>query len=717
MILTGAILPILFAAAALPQQQASPPKDPTPVARRVAATAQLAAQEYRAGVVDGRVVAKAEVEEATLFLQEARRSAALLPAEAGRPATADIDAMLHLVGATARPDSLDARVRSLGDGLTRRLGITLDELPAVTPSLSRGAEVYQANCAGCHGTIGRGDGPLAAGLTPPPANLADGPALRDASPLDYFRRISIGTVGTAMPAFEGRLPAEDRWAAALYATVLRLPAPRGDVPPALRAFPASGRMSDQEVLAALGVADASEPAARGRLAAVRTFQADHTEAATAQVFGQVRRQLDSAFALARAGDPTASARAFDAYMTFEQVERGVRAKSPALASELETAFASLRTRAAGGATPAELTALRRQLNAGLENAERVLGDRDSPVNLFVQSFIILLREGLEAILIVGALMTFLSKMGAGHRKRDIHIGVGAAVGASLVTAVVLETIFVLSPAHREALEGGTMVLATAVLFYVSYWLLSKMEVVKWNHFVKSKVQDALDSGSALALASAAFLAVYREGFETVLFYKALFVAGAGGTMPVLAGIVAGSVVLVGVYIAINRFGVRLPLKPFFAITSAFLYYMAFVFAGKGIAELQEGDLIGTTILSWAPRVPALGIYPTVESLGAQAVLVMLAIVALVWTFVVEPRRARGVAAAAMAPGRRPRVSAPVAATQARVPAESVSAAAVVELLRSLERMEADLAEMRAEVERMRRHLCADTTAQVQRPPR
>jgi high-affinity iron transporter len=714
MILIGGVL-LLLASAQSPQQQAVP-RDQTPVARRVAATAQLAAQEYRAGVVDGRVVAKAEVEEATLFLQEARRSAALLKADAGPAATADIDALLHLVSATAPPDSLDARVRALNEGLVRRLGVTLDELPAVTPALSRGAEIYQANCAGCHGAVGRGDGPMAAGLTPPPANLADGAALRDASPLDYFRRISIGTVGTAMPAFEGRLPPEDRWAAALYASVLRLPAPRGDVPPSLRAFPASGRMSDDEVLAALGSPGASDPAALGRVAAVRTFRADQGGAEAAAVFAQVRRQLDSAFALARAGDRSASAKAFDAYMTFEQVERGVRAKSPALATELETAFASLRTRAAGGATPAELAALRRQLDAGLENAERVLSDQGSPLNLFVQSFIILLREGLEAILIVGALMTFLSKMGASHRKRDIHIGVGAAVGASLLTAVALETIFVLSPAHREALEGGTMVLATAVLFYVSYWLLSKMEVVKWNQFVKSKVQDALDSGSALALASAAFLAVYREGFETVLFYKALFVAGGNGTMPVVAGILAGSVVLVAVYIAINRFGVRLPLKPFFAITSAFLYYMAFVFAGKGIAELQEGDLIGTTIVSWAPRIPALGIYPTAESLGAQAVLILLAIVALSWNFVIAPRRVRGVTSV-MVPESRPPVSGPTPPAASRVPADAVTGTAVVELLRSLERMEADLAEMRAEVERMRRHLCADTAAPVRRPPR
>jgi high-affinity iron transporter len=711
MILIGGILPILFAATALAprqQQQAVDAQDRVPVARRIAATVQLAAQEYRIGVADGRVTAPAEVDEAKLFLQEAQRSVALLPPEVGRPAAADIQAMLQFVGATAPPDSLDARVRSLTSGLAERLGVTLEEIPAHTPSLARGAELYRTECASCHGATGAGNGPQAPGLEPPPANLADAALLRDVTPLDYFRRISIGTAGTSMPAFEGRMPAEDRWAVALYASTLRLPAAAGGVPSSLRSFAATAKLSDGQVIGELGADPNDTAAALARVAAVREFQADHGPA-SAEVFAAVRRQLDSAFALARTGSPDASARAFDAYMTFEQVERGVRAKNPALAAELETAFASLRTRAAGGARPAELDALRRQLEGGLENAERTLGDRLSPLNLFVQSFIIMLREGLEAILIVGALMTFLTRMGAGRRKRDIHIGVGAAVGASLLTAVALETVFVLSPAHREALEGGTMVLATGVLFYVSYWLLSKMEVVKWNHFVKSKVKDALDSGSALALASAAFLAVYREGFETVLFYKALFVAGAGGgTMSVLAGIAVGAVVLVAVYVAINRFGVRLPLKPFFAFTSAFLYYMAFVFAGKGIAELQEGGLVGTTILPWAPRIPPLGIYPTAESLGAQGLLVLLAIVALVWNFVIEPRRVRGMTRV-MVPEPVP---APVPAEPPPVSAAApqVSQGAIVELLRSLERMEADLAEMRAEVERMRRHLLATKPA-------
>jgi len=692
MILNIVILSLMLSTASLgPDLRAQ--ADAAPVVRRLAATAQLAAQEYRVGVAGGRVIAQAEVDEARLFLQESRRSAGLLPLEFSRGAIAAIDSIVTLVDQAAPPDTVEARVRALTTDLSRRLDVTLDELPGQAPSLARGAEVYQLECAGCHGALGRGDGPVAAGLDPPAANLAAWAGLRDRSPLDYFRRISIGVVGTAMPAFEGRLPAEDRWAVALYASVLRLPAAGGDVPPALRAFQSTGNMSDVQILAAIGAPDSATADDLARLARIRTFQPDASASATAQILDRVRAQVESTYALARTGDSSASTRAFDAYMTFEQVERGVRARNPQLAAELEAAFATLRTRAAGGATKAELDDIRVRLAAGLEKVERTLGGRLSGPNLFFQSFVIMVREGLEAILIVGALLTFLVKMGAGHRRRDIHIGVVVAIGASLLTALALETIFRITPAGREALEGLTMVVATAVLFYVSYWLLSKMEVVKWTHFVKSKVQDALTSGSALALASAAFLAVYREGFETVLFYKALFLAGGGGALPIVAGIAAGSVVLVGVYLAIHRLGVRLPLKPFFGVTSAFLYYMAFVFAGQGVAELQEGGLVPTTVIPGGPRLPALGIHPTLESLAAQGVLLILLIVALVWTFVIEPQRRR--------PASRP-APAPVPVTGSSV----LGPVAGPELIRSLERMEADLAELRAEVDRMKRRITA-----------
>jgi high-affinity iron transporter len=703
MALISGLASLLLVNLAFAQQPASG-GDHAQSVRRIAATARLAAQEYRLGVQDGKVVLPAEVEEASLFLTEAKRTAGLLPPDISRTTIRELDAILALVAQRAPGDSVASRVSVLSTQLAQRLGVSLDELPARVPTLARGAEVYQANCASCHGTLGRGDGPAGAGLEPPPANLADAASLSDVTPLDYFQKITIGVTGTAMPGFESQLSFDDRWAAAAYATVLRLPAAAGDVPPALRAFATSARMSDDALAQSLTPgSDPKSPEALAQVAAVRNYQlVELAGNAAGPIFSQVRSQIDSAVTLAQSsqGD-AASTTAFDAYMTFEQVEPQVRAKDNGLATDLEATFAALRTRAAGGATAGEMETIRSRLLADLEKAERTLGDTMSPANLFLSSFGLMLREGLEAILILGALVTMLMKMGAGHRKRDIHIGAGAAIIASLLTAVVITTLIRLTPGKQEALEGITMMIAVVMLFYVSYWLLSKMEVGRWNRFVKSKVEDALGSGSALALASVAFLAVYREGFETVLFYKALFLAGGtdAAAMPVIAGILAGSVILVGVYYAINRFGVKIPLKPFFAVTSVFLYYMAFVFAGKGIVELQEGGLMSYTPVGWAPRVPEMGIYPTVETMVAQGILLFLFLVALVWTFLIEPRRMRVTSQLVPEPAQSR------SETRQRIEGIQVDR----DVIRSLERMDADLAELRAEVERLKQKLISPRT--------
>jgi len=699
LIVAGPLLAALLAFTPVPSPDQD---DQAPAVRRIAATTALAAQEYGVGVHAGKIVAPAEVDEAKLFVSEARRTAGLLPADAAKLAIDELDSMLAMMLRVAPADSLVLLSRRLSETLATRLGVTLDEIPARQPLLTRGADVYQTECASCHGPSGRGDGVAAAALTPPPSDLTDYRRLTAVSPLDYYRRTTIGVAGTAMPAYESRLSADDRWAAAVYATLLRLPAPRGEVAVALRDFAATARMTDLDLTAVVAPGQNPEsPEVRSRIAAVRSYGTSETRPDDAAlVFTAVRSQLDSALEQAAAAQgERASATAFDAYMTFEKVERGVRAKNPGLADALEAGFAALRTRAAGGATPAELHDIHVRLLSDLENAERTIGDQLSPINLFFQSFVLLLREGLEAILVVGALMAFLLKTGAGHRRRDIHIGVGAAVGASLLTALLLETIFQVSRTSQEALEGGVMLVATAMLFYVSYWLLSKMEVAKWNRFVKGRVQDAVSSGSALALASVAFLAVYREGFETVLFYKALFLAGTGSVLPVFLGMVVGGIALAMVYYAINRWGVKIPLKPFFGFTSAFLYYMAFVFAGKGIAELQEGGLIGTTVLPWAPRIPALGIYPTAESLALQSLLLVLFMVGLAWTFFIEPRRLA--VTNVLVPEPISGATADAAATAGlSVPIER-PLRLETDMIRSLDRMDADLAALRAEVERLK----------------
>lgn len=542
--------------------------DSVAAARRVVAATALAAKEYALGVTPaGQVVLPEEVAEAKLFIARARFEVSSLPTAVRAAADSGLARLAELFDRLAPPDSV-ARV---ADAVIARIGSD-EPLPSRPPSLARGAAVYRAQCVACHGETGRGDGPKAKTLKgPPPANLADPGVMGGTSLLEIFRKIAIGVPGTAMPEFSDDLSEEDRWAAAAYVATLQ-----------------------------------------------------YGGSATAAAFAAVRRQVDSALA-------TRSPQiAFDAYLTFEQVETEVRARNARLASELEAAFDELRTRVAR-AEPQELAAIRQRLLGGLERAERVVADRPSATSLFVSSFFLLVREGFEAILIVAALMTFLAKAGAPERRRDVARGAWVAVLASLITWALVEVLFQFTPGQRGAIEGFTMLLAAAVLFYVSYWLLSKIEAAKWTTFVKDKMESALSSGSRLALSGVAFLAVYREGFETILFYKALFSSsGSAGPVPVLGGMAAGAVGLLAVYVVINQLGMRVAMKPFFAVTGVMLYYMAFVFAGKGVAELQEGGVVRLTVVEGVPRIPVLGIYPTVESLALQALLLLLAVVALVW---------------------------------------------------------------------------------------
>jgi high-affinity iron transporter len=167
---------------------------------------------------------------------------------------------------------------------------------------------------------------------------------------------------------------------------------------------------------------------------------------------------------------------------------------------------------------------------------------------------------------------------------------------------------------------------------VSYWLISRVEAVRWQQFIKEKVTDALEHGGGKALALVAFLAVYREGAETALFYQALFNEGPNVAGPLALGIVAGFALLAVIFTLFYRYGVRIPMRPFFTVTSILLYYMAFVFLGKGIRELQEGNLIRITLIHGFPHVDAMGIYPSAETLTAQGILVALFVFMLIKTF-------------------------------------------------------------------------------------
>lgn len=263
-----------------------------------------------------------------------------------------------------------------------------------------------------------------------------------------------------------------------------------------------------------------------------------------------------------------------------------------------------------------------------EDANELDGKKESGWSVFFASFIIIFREGLEAILVIAAISAYLVKTNNKPMLKVVYLSSLFAIFVSILTAIALHTIVGLSGANQEIMEGGAMLLATVVLFFVSNWMISKSETEAWKSYVEGKVQTAVTTGSSIALGFAAFLAVFREGAETIIFYQAMLADAKEHMDMVWYGLGVGCVILAFIFIVIRFGAIRLPLKPFFICTSVLMYIMAIAFAGGGVKELQEADIIPVTPVDFISSVEILGIYPTVETLIPQVVMVMLVIVSV-----------------------------------------------------------------------------------------
>ncbi|MDR1196348.1 MAG: FTR1 family iron permease [Endomicrobium sp.] len=261
-----------------------------------------------------------------------------------------------------------------------------------------------------------------------------------------------------------------------------------------------------------------------------------------------------------------------------------------------------------------------------EDANKLDGKEESALSIFLASLLIITREGFEAIIIVGAIIAYLRRSGNKDKTRSVYAGALIALAASVAMAFVLNRISGLSGANQEIIEGFTMLLAVVVLFYVSNWMVSKAGAQQWGNYIEKKVQGSITKGGLFSLAFAAFLAVFREGAETILFYQALLADTSTYFNMLWLGIGAGCVALVIIYILINILSIKLPLKPFFLGTSVLLFVMSISFTGSGIKELQEGNVISVTPAPFIGSVDILGIYPTFETLTPQFVLLILAVI-------------------------------------------------------------------------------------------
>lgn len=252
--------------------------------------------------------------------------------------------------------------------------------------------------------------------------------------------------------------------------------------------------------------------------------------------------------------------------------------------------------------------------------------------VFTIAFGLLLREGLEAILVVVAIVTYLIKTGNKHLCKAVYTGVWAAVGCSILVALALQFLISNAGLAGELIEGFTMFIAVIVLFHVSNWMLSKSEAEEWKEYIDGMVSESVDTNSKKTLVFAAFLAVFREGAELILFYKASFTSGMNNPKYIVYGIVCGALVLAVIWILFRYFTVKLPLKPFFYFTSILLFLMCISFMGKGVVELTEGNVIvgRTTIPAMHGfSFPLLSIYDRAETLVPQLMLVVATIAVFV----------------------------------------------------------------------------------------
>jgi high-affinity iron transporter len=270
-----------------------------------------------------------------------------------------------------------------------------------------------------------------------------------------------------------------------------------------------------------------------------------------------------------------------------------------------------------------------------EDAAALDSKAESALVVFISSLLIILREGFEAIIIVGAIIAYLLKSGNKTSVRPVYWGSVVALVMSVIMAWILNQITSTAGGqNQEIIEGATMLLAVCVLFYVSNWMVSKSEAEAWSDYIEGKVKSSISRGSMFSLAFAAFLAVFREGAETILFYQALLASTDSYINMIWAGLGVGVVGLVVIYILIRVLSIRLPLKPFFLGTSILLFAMSITFVGNGVKELQEGNVIGVSPISGVPSIDILGIYPTFETLLPQIVLLAITVV----TFIIQLRR-------------------------------------------------------------------------------
>ena len=599
------------------------------------------AVDYPGAVKDGHVVSASEFAEMREFTATAENQIRALPKSASQPSLVDQAAALRAkVDGKAPAQVIAQQARRLGANLLKAYPVPL--APAQLPDLTRGNALFQTNCAACHGATGHGNGPAAASLDPKPVNFTDRSRAQERSVFALEQVIDQGINGTAMQSFAS-LPAQERWDLAFKVGTFAYPASLAsegkriwESDPNVRS-----RVPNLTALATITPTTLAQGIGEDKATAVVAYLRSDPAAvqpSSGDSLALSRSKLAASVQAYTAGNRDEARKlALAAYLDgFEPVEPILTARNPDLMHRIETGMGEFRGAIGQGAPVAEIQSRAQTLDSQFTAAEQALAPQaSSSISTFLSALTILVREGVEALLIVVAMIAFLRKADRTDELRFVHGGWVAALAAGLLTWFVATTLISFSGASRELTEGFGGVFAALVLVFVGIWMHGKAQADAWQRYVRDKLNHALNERSGWFLFGLAFVVVYREAFETILFYAAMWEDSPGA---LLAGVCAGAALLGAIAWAMLRYSAKLPIAQFFRYSSILMAVLAVVLAGKGIGALQEAGLLGVTPLSFVPDIEWVGLQPSVQVVLAQ----LAALLALVVGFALNrPSRPRG----------------------------------------------------------------------------
>ena len=592
--------------------------------RQLVQLAEYISVDYPAAVQNGQVINAEEHQEMIEFSGLIIDKSLLLAAVSdGKVSISDKAKSLQM--AIIGKQEVEA-VQALATVLRQSL-LALAPQASVPDSLMSKAQsqaLYQQSCAGCHGETGLGNGPMAVDLTPPPTDFTDKGRANNRSILGLYDAISNGIEGTSMTAFS-HLTEMQRWSLAFYAGSLAFQSSTGAQEQTKPVISLQQLITDSPYLLTRDL-----PAnQKNQIEVLRANPQSLFETETNPI-SITRHQLEAAVDAYSNGDYSIAHNfAVSAYLDgFEQVEVSLSAKDAVLRKELESLLISLRQIFKHGGNDKELNSVLPMTLQKLTQAEKILTETSlSSGELFSASLIILLREGLEALLVVIALATVLLRTNRKDALKYLHFGWILALFAGVATWAVAQSLISISGASREIMEGVGALIAAIVLFYVGFWMHNKSHAAQWQTYIQRQVDTHLKTGTLWGLAALSFVAVYREIFETVLFYQSLLTQSDASTYSsVIAGFITGVGLLSILAWLLIRYSIKLPITRFFSATTYLLLALAFVLMGKAISALQEAAVVSISPFPVHVQIEWLGIYSTWQGILAQGLILLMSIV-------------------------------------------------------------------------------------------